>query len=222
MHKRILVVDDQPIIAVALCEHLTDIASELFAEPITVTPLFTLADAETVLRSEDPPDLVFLDLALDDENNGLTTLRRFQDSNPNRVPVVIFTGLSLNGNGVGDIIRHAVNHLDARGVIMKSANLESMFVGLGRLLEGDPWYPREILKILAAPLPAPANNADGDPRLTARESDVAILIARGKRNKEIARELGKSPEYIRQVASNIYRKLGVNGRVGVILALKDP
>jgi DNA-binding NarL/FixJ family response regulator len=53
--------------------------------------------------------------------------------------------------------------------------------------------------------------------LTPRERAVALLIAGGLSNKEIARELGLSPGTIKIHVHSIFQKLGVNNRLHLIV-----
>jgi DNA-binding NarL/FixJ family response regulator len=61
------------------------------------------------------------------------------------------------------------------------------------------------LSRLAGRRPAPG-------RLTETERRVAELVARGKSNHEVARELHLSPKTVEWNLSKIYRKLGVRSR----------
>lgn len=58
---------------------------------------------------------------------------------------------------------------------------------------------------------------DSEPRLTERESAVLALLARGRSNKEIARELGVTPSTAGTHVENIYRKLAVSTRAAAAL-----
>jgi DNA-binding CsgD family transcriptional regulator len=49
-------------------------------------------------------------------------------------------------------------------------------------------------------------------RLTQGEERVANLAARGRRNGEIARELGMSPKTVEWTLTRVYRKVGVRSR----------
>jgi DNA-binding NarL/FixJ family response regulator len=53
--------------------------------------------------------------------------------------------------------------------------------------------------------------------MTEREVDVLRLIARGKTNKEVARELGISPKTVGAHIEHIYTKAEVATRAGVTL-----
>jgi DNA-binding NarL/FixJ family response regulator len=53
--------------------------------------------------------------------------------------------------------------------------------------------------------------------LTARETEVLVLLGRGKANKEIARELGIGQQTVKTFVSNILTKLGVQSRTQAAL-----
>jgi DNA-binding NarL/FixJ family response regulator len=53
--------------------------------------------------------------------------------------------------------------------------------------------------------------------LTPRERAVALLIGGGLSNKEVARELGLSPGTVKIHLYNIFQKLGVRNRYGLIV-----
>ena len=54
-------------------------------------------------------------------------------------------------------------------------------------------------------------------RLTPREKQVALGVSRGLRNREIALELRIGEQSVKKHLSNVYGKLGINGRVGLAL-----
>ena len=58
-------------------------------------------------------------------------------------------------------------------------------------------------------------------RLTERETEVVHLIARGKRNSEIARALSISESTVNAHLRSIYGKLGVRNRVELVHAIRD-
>jgi DNA-binding NarL/FixJ family response regulator len=51
--------------------------------------------------------------------------------------------------------------------------------------------------------------------MTAKQHEVAALVAEGKRNTEIATQLGVSQYTVAQRLCTLYRKLGVSNRAGV-------
>ena len=56
--------------------------------------------------------------------------------------------------------------------------------------------------------------------LSARETEMAVMIARGLANKEIAGELGISPATVRTHIYNLYQKAGARSRVELINKLR--
>lgn len=54
-------------------------------------------------------------------------------------------------------------------------------------------------------------------KLTLREKEVLIMICSGARNKEIAENLGISPNTVKNHVYRIYKKLKVNNRFQTIL-----
>ncbi|WP_410635751.1 response regulator transcription factor [Amycolatopsis sp. cmx-4-83] len=57
------------------------------------------------------------------------------------------------------------------------------------------------------------------PELTAREHEVAALVARAASDREIARRLGISPRTVQKHLQQIYRKLGLTSRAELLLHL---
>lgn len=79
--------------------------------------------------------------------------------------------------------------------------------------------PRELARLLRAIIADPAR--DWMPRielpsLTPREEQVLRLLARGLSNKAIARELGLSPETVKDYLLGAFRKLEVRDRVSAV------
>ena len=66
-------------------------------------------------------------------------------------------------------------------------------------------------------LPMSASVNEWSKLLSPRERAVALLIAGGLSNKDIARELGLSPGTVKSHVHNIFQKLGVTNRYGLIV-----
>jgi two-component system nitrate/nitrite response regulator NarP len=208
---RVLVVDDHPIVCKALATYLEQVASSLSGATITTSTVHTIDDAVSALKSEVYPDFIFLDLNLDKTHQGTFTLRRMQEANISQVPVIIFTGMSLNDRETPQILRQCYNDLNAHSILLKDANIEEvMFKALPRILNREPYLSDEMMRAL---LRAPTVKGTLD--LSPRQWDVAHGIADGLRNKEIANKLGLTEGNVRQMVSAIYRRLGVHSRIAV-------
>ena len=78
-------------------------------------------------------------------------------------------------------------------------------------LRAEPWAERTRAELRAAG--AIKREAVGDPdELTAQEVRVALAVARGATNREVAAELFLSPKTIEFHLGRVYRKLGIHSR----------
>jgi RNA polymerase sigma factor (sigma-70 family) len=57
-------------------------------------------------------------------------------------------------------------------------------------------------------------------RLTPREREVVVLVAEGKTNDEIARQLWISPGTVRRHLENVFAKLDVHTRTAAVARLR--
>lgn len=226
---KILLVDDHEALCVALASYIQSHASDFGqesdgVEKLTVIPLFNLLDAAAQLRIDPPPRLVLLDLGMEGESQGATTLETLQNANNAKVPIAVFTGLTPHSPGATQIFRKCLLEHGARGIIMKTGKMDKMLVGLGRLLNGDPWIPEEVLMaMLADPDPTDLGHSPVGPRfgLTNREWDIALLLTKGLQTKIIASRLGLTPGHVSQVITVILGKLDVGNRTQAAIKLKD-
>jgi hypothetical protein len=97
-----------------------------------------------------PPDLVFLDLNLDGENRGATTLEHFQAGNPSNVPVVVCTGLAPGNDDEVEILRMCMRdrsrcprRLSLRGcpAFGNSPEYAPSFLPVRKACNGRHWSP---------------------------------------------------------------------------------
>ncbi|WP_309089392.1 PAS domain S-box protein [Phenylobacterium sp.] len=90
---RVLVVEDNPEVAEVACDMLEQLGH-------TVTAVGSADAAMEVLRSGEPPDLIFSDIVMAGEIDGLGLARRVREEAP-RVPVLLATGYSQAAEGLG-------------------------------------------------------------------------------------------------------------------------
>lgn len=58
-------------------------------------------------------------------------------------------------------------------------------------------------------------------KLSPAEAAVVAQVSRGLTNKEIARELGKSPATVKSQLVSVYRKLGVRSRIRLMVLFRS-
>ena len=88
-------------------------------------------------------------------------------------------------------------------------------VGAGLWFARRPREPAATQGEPAALPPAPATES-GDTLLSPRERRVLDLLAQGRSNKEIARELGVSANTVKTHLANLYAKLGARRRTEAV------
>jgi pimeloyl-ACP methyl ester carboxylesterase len=110
-----------------------------------------------------------------------------------------------------------------RAIRLKAGERLAMLVPDAALIELDgdahpPWYgdiddlARTIAPFLGISAPAPPVPAADAEELTRREREVLRLVAEGKSDADIARELVLSPHTVHRHVANILRKLGLHSR----------
>ena len=107
----------------------------------------------------------------------------------------------------------------ARGFLLKRARPAEIADVVRVVARSDALLFPEAIRALARPVvgerPAWAC------RLTARESEVLVLVARGLTNQEIAGELVVSPETVRSHVSALLGKAGARDRTALVIAAYD-
>jgi len=100
----------------------------------------------------------------------------------------------------------------ARGVVFKRFAIETLMVAMRTVLDGHVWAPPELQAEMATRLREPAAVA-----LTRREREIVRQVALGLRNAEVAAKLNVSEGTVKTHLNNIFQKLGVRDRVGLVM-----
>jgi NarL family two-component system response regulator LiaR len=155
------------------------------------------------------PDVVLLDLVMP-ELDGLVALPRILEASPASRVVV------LTSFGDEERVARAVR-AGAAGYLLKDARPDEIVAAIRSAQSGEarlaPAAAASLMARFRAGAPAPSALDD----LTARESEVLGLIARGRSNKEIAADLRLSVKTVKTHVSSILHKLGVADRTQAAL-----
>jgi len=107
-----------------------------------------------------------------------------------------------------------------RGVIPRSISPDLLVKCVRKIAAGETWIDNqsvtwviEAYRTQASALASPKNQ----PRLSPKELAIINHITQGKRNKEIAFDLGTSEQVIKNYLRKIYDKLGVSDRLELAL-----
>jgi DNA-binding NarL/FixJ family response regulator len=75
--------------------------------------------------------------------------------------------------------------------------------------------------VAGALLPGRRADEDEAPALSARETEVLRLAAKGLANKQIARTLGISEHTVKVHLGNVFRRIGVSDRTSAAMWARD-
>lgn len=156
------------------------------------------------------PDVVLLDLHMSGAG-GLEALRLLVEDMP-ETQVVMLT-VSEDAEDLLETLRAG-----ARGYLLKNIDTEFLLESIQRAARGESVMSPQIAHKLAdslraSPKTGPAAESNNLDKLSSREREILIMVARGDSNKEIAGVLNLSESTIKIHVQGILRKLNIAGRV---------
>lgn len=168
---------------------------------------------EVVRRAR--PDVVLMDIRMPVQDGLVTTEQLLAEPNPPRV-------LVLTTFDADDLVLRALR-LGASGFLLKDTPPPKMIEAVRAVARGEPALsPSVTYQVIAAATGARRPEAREElSRLTERELEVAIEVARGSSNAEIAERLHMSVATVKANISRIFAKLGTDNRVQVAMKVRD-
>lgn len=157
------------------------------------------------------PDLAVLDIHMP-RLSGVELLRQAR-ADRWRTKIVLLTA-GLEPPPILEAIRLKVD-----GLVLKDAGGDMLLRCVEQVMSGEQWIDREAFKEVVGLLSEPDQGALPD--LTPREGDVVRLVVLGRRNKEIARDLGISEGTVKMHLHNLYEKLQVSSRTELAILARD-
>ncbi len=155
------------------------------------------------------PDVVLLDLHMPG-TSGLEALSLLADDAP-QTQVVMLT-VSEDAEDLLDALRAG-----ARGYLLKNIETDFLVDAIRRAAAGESVMSPQMASKLADAMrhpQKPASNVDtGAVKLSPREKEIIIMLAKGASNKEIARDLELAESTVKIHVQGILRKLNLASRV---------
>ena len=149
----------------------------------------------------------------DGEHTGLSVVEKLRACRTGTTPVVLLQ--TLNRDTVVEAFCAG-----ARGVLSRADSFQSLAKCIRCVYNGQIWANNAQLEFLLEALPQfrpRLTKVKGLATLTDREHEVALLVAEGLKNREIAKHLRVTEHTVSNYLYRIFEKLGVSSRVQLIL-----
>jgi DNA-binding NarL/FixJ family response regulator len=205
---RVLIADDHPLFREGMRGRLDRVAD------IAVVGEAASGDEAVELAHKLEPHIILMDIKMPGLN-GIEATREILRASP-RVGVLVLTMFE------DDDSVFAAMRAGAKGYLLKDSGGEGVVHAIRAVASGEavfgPGVAERIMGFFSAPRRAPQR---AFPELTEREEEILSLVAQGKSNREIARQLFVSLKTVRNHVSNILLKLQVADRAQAVIRARD-
>lgn len=209
---RLVIVDDDPMVRTGLRLILGGEADlEIAGEAADGR------QAMTVIRGL-KPDVVLLDIRMPVQDGLATTELLLATPSPPRI-------LVLTTFDADDLVLRALR-AGADGFLLKDTPPAKMIEAVRAVARGEPVLSPSVARQVIAvatggPEPSQEQTRGELARLTEREREVAVELARGSSNAEIAERLHMSVATVKANITRIFAKLETGNRVTVAMKVRD-
>ena len=200
---RILVADDHPMIRTAIEVLLRETEFEIVGNA---------ASGEETLHQirELAPEAVLLDLQMPG-GSGMEVLRTLARERE-RPKIILLTA------AIDDSALVEAKALKVEAMVLKNSDPAYILESLERVKSGRTWFDPE----LSERLEGLAARFDGArPPLAPRERELIRFVAKGLRNRDIAKELGVTEGTVKVYLHGVFDKLGVRNRTELAIRAEE-
>ena len=194
---RVMVVDDHPV-------WRDGVRGDLEASGKAVVVAEASDGGEAIERAREAmPELILMDLNLPTVR-GVEAIRRIVEESPH-VKVLVLSASAEEAD-----VLEAVK-VGASGYLLKSATAAELADAVARVRAGEPVFSPSLAALVLGEFRR-MSAAATEPGLTARETEVLKLVAKGYAYREIADKLFISTKTVQNHVQNILTKLQLAGR----------
>jgi DNA-binding NarL/FixJ family response regulator len=192
---RVLLADDHPLVRAGI--------RKVLEQQPAVEVVGEAGDGDEALKllGELEPDLLVLDLNMPNRD-GFAVLRDARDAAPG-VRILVLT-MHASVEYVSRAVREG-----ADGYLLKDTAVQDLAAAIVSVTAGRPYYSEVAQRALADSVRRPADQPSRLDRLTSREREVLVGVARGQTTKEIASEFNISTRTVETHRAAIMRKLDI-------------
>jgi DNA-binding NarL/FixJ family response regulator len=205
---RVLIADDHPLFREGMRGRLDRVAD------VEVVGEASSGQEAVELARQLGPSVILMDIKMPGLN-GIEATREILRTN-REVGVLVLTMFE------DDDSVFAAMRAGAKGYLLKDSGGEGVVHAIRAVASGEavfgPGVAERIMGFFSAPRPAPQRPF---PELTEREEEVLALVAEGKNNREIARQLFVSLKTVRNHVSHILLKLQVADRAQAVIRARE-
>lgn len=195
---RVMVVDDHPV-------WRDGIRADLEKDGYAVVVAEAADGGEAIVKArEEMPEVVLMDLQLPTVNGAEATRRIVEEAPHTKV-------LVLSASGEEADVMEAVK-AGACGYLLKSTKTEDVVDAVRRVSAGESVFSPSLAGMVLQEFRRMASRDPAEPRLTARENEVLVLVAKGYTYREIADKLFLSVKTVQNHVQNILAKLHLHKR----------
>jgi DNA-binding NarL/FixJ family response regulator len=206
---RVVIADDHPSIRAGVRTLLE------MAEDIQVIKEVGTTEDAVQAAMELQPDVVMMDLRMP-AVGGVEATRTIVHQSPH-IAVLVLTMVDDSGS------IFAALRAGARGYLLKESGVAELHRAVHAVANGEfitsPAVAQLVSRFFASG--HAGRTSEAFPALTQREGQILDLIAQGKSNAVIARELFLSPKTVRNHISNIFAKIHFTDRAEAIVRARE-
>jgi DNA-binding NarL/FixJ family response regulator len=206
---RVLIADDHPLFREGMRGRLDRVAD------VAVVGEAASGEEAVELAKELEPHVVLMDIKMPGLN-GIEATREILRATP-QMGVLVFTMFE------DDDSVFAAMRAGAKGYLLKDSGGEGVLNAIRAVASGEavfgPGVAERIIGFFSIPRSTAPQRAF--PELTEREEEILSLVAQGKSNQEISRQLFVSLKTVRNHVSHILLKLQVADRAQAVIRARD-
>ncbi len=149
------------------------------------------------------PDIILMDITMGEDMNGLQASKIIKEKNP-KIKIIILS-MNLSEQYLSEVIK-----IGLEGYMIKGMDKTDLIEGLRKVRDGGRYYQGEVGEKMIETMAMMARGegiASRSERLSEREVEVLVLIAKGIPNPQIAEQLFISPRTVDAHRSNIMKKM---------------
>jgi len=203
--KKVLIVDDHPIIRQGLKELIEQEADMVVCGEADSAP----AALKAVLTLK--PDIAIVDISLNKDMSGIKLIKDIKSQIPS-LPILV---LSMHDESV---FAERVLRAGARGYVMKEEATEKVMVAIRKILSGDIYLNEQTASRMLSKIAHGHTAEEGTSidLLSDRELEVFELIGQGLGTRKIAEKLFLSVKTIEAHRMHIREKLKLNSATDLL------